>query len=343
MNMTDTLDLKSFSRFSGRSNFVHRLFYLVAAIILIALAIAGSSPLSRDGAQAAVSTPLEQVRTLTALTKGRQSELLKKGESAQARNALIPIASLPIETPGRFQVIRPGERGYEAALKCLSQAIYYEAAREPLEGKRAVAQVVINRLRHPAYPNSVCGVVYEGSNQRVCQFSFTCDGSLLRPPVGLYWKTAKRVAADVLTGQTQSSTGTATHYHADYVLPRWAFTLAKIEKIGAHIFYRFPGKWGGAKVFRDRWSGRETIPELDIARLRAVLARSGVSERFSNGLTVPPNVTDRHAASDIGGRLDTTKTWRLTIPLPGETGQAHEGAVPEHKTIAIKGEARGET
>ena len=68
------------------------------------------------------------------------------------------------------------------ALLCLTQAVYYEAGFEPLEGRRAVAQVVLNRMRHPAFPKSVCGVVYQGARDPVCQFSFVCDGSLYRAP-----------------------------------------------------------------------------------------------------------------------------------------------------------------
>src|SRR3546814_6638838 len=144
----------------------------------------------------------------------------------------------------RFAVISTSSPQYASAHRCLTQAIYYESANEPLKGKRAVAQVVLNRLRHPAYPNSVCGVVYEGVNDPVCQFSFTCDGSLLRQPMARQWNESRRVAAEALAGTVEPSVGSATHYHADYVLPRWAYTLAKIEKIGVHVFYRFPGRAG---------------------------------------------------------------------------------------------------
>src|SRR3546814_8987348 len=92
----------------------------------------------------------------------------------------------------RFAVISTSSPQYASAHRCLTQAIYYEAANEPLKGKRAVAQVVLNRLRHPAYPNSVCGVVYEGVNDPVCQFSFTCDGSLLRQPMARQWNESRR-------------------------------------------------------------------------------------------------------------------------------------------------------
>ena len=296
-----------------------------------ALALAGSTRLTHSEARAAVGILPQQAKMLAAMTTGDQGRVVSHGDTARERNALIPVSKLPVEKPGGLFGIPTGMAAYETALRCLSQAIYYEAANEPLAGKRAVAQVVLNRLRHPAYPNSVCGVVYEGSNKAVCQFSFTCDGSLLRAPVGPRWRESQLVAEAALAGQTEPSVGTATHYHADYVLPRWAFTLAKIEKIGAHIFYRFPGGWGRASAFSDRWSGHEYIPQLDYARLRAALdgRMAASSVAFVPGLTVEPHVTDRHASNDIGGRIDTTKQWRLTIPDPVQVSRGYQSTVAE--------------
>ena len=114
--------------------------------------------------------------------------------------------------------------------------------------------------------------------------------------------------------------GSATHDHADYVVPRWAFTLGKLGQIGTHIFYRFPGSIGRASVFTDRWSGAEHIPALNWARLRTSLAAAEANADqeadLVPGLSVVPDVTDRHAAHDVGGRLDTTTPWRLSIPDP---------------------------
>lgn len=301
-----------------------------AAIILAAcgFGLAGSGKFGEQAAKAAVTAPLDQARKLGTMTSGEQAALVSEGEQAQERNALIPVSGLPLERPGALRAIGADAATYGTALKCLTQAIYYEAAREPLDGKRAVAQVVLNRLRHPAYPNSVCGVVYEGSNQRVCQFSFTCDGSLLRAPMASYWAESRSVAEDALAGGTEPSVGTATHYHADYVLPKWAFTLSKITQIGAHIFYRFPGRWGKTNMLSDRWSGHEAIPALDFARLRAELGdRDGETRLFGNGLTVPPDVTDRHAAADVGGRLNTTTQWRLTIPDPVQASSGYRASI----------------
>jgi spore germination cell wall hydrolase CwlJ-like protein len=264
---------------------------------------------------------LDQLKAVEVMSVDDKSQLLANGLDAQQRNAAIPLAGMPLEAVGRFN-LGAAPNTYANALQCLTQAVYYEAANEPMQGRRAVAQVVLNRMRHPAYPNSVCGVVYQGSQRRTgCQFSFTCDGSLLRTPAAARWREARQVAELALVGYVEPSVGTATHYHADYVLPRWAFNLAKIDQIGRHIFYRFNGRMGQASYFSGRYSGHEDIPSLDRAALEQRLAADGellapIESQFVPGLTVTHDVTDRHATTDVGGRLDTTKEWRLNIPDP---------------------------
>jgi spore germination cell wall hydrolase CwlJ-like protein len=128
------------------------------------------------------------------------------------------------------------------ALTCLAQAISYEAGNETVAGQEAVAQVILNRLRHPAYPKTICGVVYQGSERKTgCQFTFTCDGSLRRARSAQSIAFATAIAERVLSGGTSLIVGGATHYHANYVSPYWAPSLVKIASIGAHIFYRMPG------------------------------------------------------------------------------------------------------
>ena len=147
------------------------------------------------------------------------------------------------------------------AVDCLTQAIYYEGASEGVEGGRAIAQVVLNRVRHPAYPASVCGVIYQGSERTTgCQFSFTCDGSLRRIPVPYLWERSRRIAVDALAGSVFAPVGHATHYHADYVLPYWADSLDKMVQLGRHIFYRLKGGLGASGTFRQRYSGQEPLP-----------------------------------------------------------------------------------
>ncbi|WP_338504878.1 cell wall hydrolase [Sphingomonas kaistensis] len=179
---------------------------------------------------------------------------------AQKLNAAVPLASGPNPAATPF-VLKADAKIYNRALECLTQAVYYEAAREPEEGQRGVAQVVLNRMRHPAYPASVCAVVYQGAERPTgCQFSFTCDGSLARAPMRDYWDRARRVADEALKGYVAASVGNATHYHADYVAPYWAPTLTKNAVIGAHIFYRWKGGWGQPAAFTQSWAKRESDP-----------------------------------------------------------------------------------
>ena len=136
------------------------------------------------------------------------------------------------------------------ALTCLTQAVYYEAASEPDAGQRAVAQVVLNRVAHPAYPKTVCGVVYQGSEKNTgCQFTFTCDGALARVPNRLFWLRAESVARSALAGFVYAPVGLATHYHTIAVSPYWAPSLNYVGTIGAHRFYRFGGPAGAAATF----------------------------------------------------------------------------------------------
>lgn len=146
------------------------------------------------------------------------------------------------------------------AQHCLTMAIYYEAAAEPDAGQRAVAQVVLNRVAHPAYPDTVCGVVFQGSERRTgCQFSFTCDGSLARKPARMWWDRAAKVARAALSGAVYAPAGLATHYHTLQIHPYWANSLDSLGTIGAHRFYRWRGAAGRAAAFADIYRGGEPI------------------------------------------------------------------------------------
>ena len=156
------------------------------------------------------------------------------------------------------------------ALQCLSMAVYYEAASESHAGQQAVAQVVLNRVAHPAYPASVCGVVFQGSERTTgCQFSFTCDGSLGRRPSRRGWAVAQSVALAALAGEVYRPIGLATHYHTHYVNPYWAASLDFIRSIGAHRFYRWRGGAGTAGAFTDAYAGSEPLAAPNVARAEA--------------------------------------------------------------------------
>ena len=158
-------------------------------------------------------------------------------------------------------IIKTNSPGYTRALKCLTDAIYYEAANEPEAGQRAVAQVILNRLRHPTYPTSVCGVIYQGSERKTgCQFSYSCDGSMARSPSKYHWNRARSVAVEALAGKVYAPIGTATHYHTTEVNPYWAPSLDFIGTVGAHRFYRWKGSAGRASAFFKRYAGKEPFP-----------------------------------------------------------------------------------
>jgi spore germination cell wall hydrolase CwlJ-like protein len=182
-------------------------------------------------------------------------------------NATIPIAEGP--NPGAPSVVFRAASGLDQlrAHQCLAEAVYYEARSESEDGQHAVAQVVLNRVRHPAYPGSVCGVVYQGPMRAGggCQFTFTCDGSLAVRPAGEAWLRARRIAAEALAGSVYAPVGLSTHYHTQQVLPVWAFRLAKSAVVGAHSFYRLPGGWGEAGSYGRRYAGREPSPAVVIA------------------------------------------------------------------------------
>jgi len=193
-------------------------------------------------------------------------------DARYADAALLEDPEAPLEQgasgdlPGAGPIARPfllkaGSAGYGRALTCLTDAIYYEAATEPDSGQRAVAQVILNRVAHPSYPNSVCGVVYQGSERATgCQFSYSCDGSMARTPSRFYRERAQRVAMQALAGYVHAPAGLATHYHTTEVNPYWAPSLHFVGTIGAHRFYRFRGKAGSSPAFFARYAGAEPFP-----------------------------------------------------------------------------------
>jgi hypothetical protein len=218
-------------------------------------------------------------------------------QTAVAVNNLRPFSGLPIR-PMRPFVLQAGADDSARALHCMTQAIYYEAAREPVKGQQAVAQVVLNRLRHPAYPKSICAVVYQGAGLPTgCQFTFTCDGSLRFAPQSAFWRRAEGVAKKALAGFVDKEVGSATHYHAAYVAPYWAPTLVKMTQVGQHIFYRWTGPWGEPPAFTGRYEGRE-------AYLSPALLAS-VDPRTQGLLGGPPAPVERKITLAVAGEVRT--------------------------------------
>jgi hypothetical protein len=168
----------------------------------------------------------------------------------------VPIANGQITPAPPFHYLGSSQ-DHAAALACLSLAVLYEAGDDP-PGERAVAQVVLNRLRHPTFPKTVCGVVFEGAERKTgCQFTFTCDGSLARQQSAAALQRATTIAEAALSGHVYKPVGTATHYHTDWVVPYWRSSLEKIAVVHTQIFYRWPGAWGSRSALIGRLQSGE--------------------------------------------------------------------------------------
>ena len=226
-------------------------------------------------------------------------------DDARAYNASVPFAPgpKPAARPFRF----PGGSADRArAVDCLAAALVYEAGDDPA-GERAVAQVVLNRLRHPAFPKTVCGVVFEGSTRSTgCQFTFTCDGALQRwrPSPG-HWARAQAIAAQALNGSVYRPVGHATHYHTDWVVPYWQSSLDKIAKVGTHLFFRWTGWWGTPGAFSRRPTGEEPV-------VAAVAPLTGADPAPADG----GDGQDATAATDpaFAPTLDDPDSFLVTLP-----------------------------
>ena len=205
-------------------------------------------------------------------------------EQAVTENGERPFVARP-DTSARQFVLHTDSDDRARALTCLAQAVYYEAAGEGVDGERAVAQVVLNRVRHPGFPSTICGVVYEGSDRPTgCQFSFTCNGSMAHVPVPSLWTRSRQVADQALKGRVYSAIGHATHYHADYVLPYWADSLDKSVQVGKHIFYRLRAVLGEARSFSQHYGGTE--PPFREPGTTIVMAQDVETEQqLANALT----------------------------------------------------------
>lgn len=198
------------------------------------------------------------------LLTARLEQLRERPAAASLRrvNLSSPVAALPFRLGSTLDASRD--------LDCLTQAAYYEARGEGRDGMRAVTQVVLNRVRHPAFPKSICGVVFQGAGRRTgCQFSFTCDGSMRGRVNRAAWDRARDIASSALSGSVFSQVGNATHFHTTGVAPGWRNSLVRVGQVGDHLFYRFGGRSGSREAFSyaARPSGDIETPRLIQASL----------------------------------------------------------------------------
>lgn len=252
--------------------------------------------------------------------------LRSPGPSAVPAPSMRPIswsaAARPVSTsavyvfaPGRASpfVYKGSGSDRERALDCLAAAAWYEAGNDP-EGQRSVVQVVLNRVRHPSFPKSVCGVVFQGSERTTgCQFTFTCDGSMQRrKPSTRAWQLARKVAQEALDGTVDLAVGQATHYHADYVVPWWSSALQQVSRIGAHIFYRWPG--GRGQLI----GGHNVGKEPDVA---AHGDEAPPSPDAGEASFVPPAARDALALEGQAGSPGINRARLITVDPKAASGR----------------------
>lgn len=312
---------------------------IAVALGLLALVTSCVMPLSASRTAPGVTVALDSARqfdpSLDIATLLAGSTADSAGPTA-AELALAGIGNKADAASSGATVLVPGPaapsyvfRGrnaqdYLRASLCLTSAIYYEAGNESDEGQRAVAQVVLNRVRHPAYPDTVCGVVYQGTERTdtLCQFTFGCDGSMARIPEAESWSRARRVAQAALAGSVYAPVGFATHYHTLAVNPVWNKALTPAAIVGAHIFYRWPGGAGSPRAFHATYRGNEPVPApkpkiaplqplVDIATLQGVPA---------------PEINDLVAAQ-TSRNMGETKTASVA-PVTGDRRYV-PGSLPE--------------
>ncbi|GAA0337065.1 hypothetical protein GCM10009087_54390 [Sphingomonas oligophenolica] len=216
-------------------------------------------------------------------------------DDARAFNATVPFSTGPNPAARPFKFVGSDEQRARA-IDCMAAAVLYEAGNDP-EGQRAVAQVVINRARHPAFPKTICGVVFQGSERSTgCQFTFTCDGALAshRWPDD-YWARARAMAAAALNGQVYKPVGYSTHYHTDWVVPYWQSSLDKVAAVHTHLFFRWTGWWGTPPAFNRHVSSDEPVIAAlalwsDAHKTGAELgdATAATAEAAASAAAVPP-------------------------------------------------------
>jgi hypothetical protein len=258
------------------------LAFLLIAVGAILVVLGANSRMTPDSPLAVLAArkpppanivPIVQPMTLAPVAR----------DDAVAANARIPFVTRDIVAAAPFR-FGGGDLDRARARDCLAAAVLYEAG-DDSGGQSAVAQVVLNRARHPAFPKSVCGVVFQGSERTTgCQFTFTCDGALARRYSDGAWDRARTVADAALLGNVDTRVGLATHYHTDWVRPYWSDSLDKIAQVDTHLFFRWPGYWGRPAAFQTGIGGSEP----NIAKMAGLSsAHAGAAIMTADAIEIP--------------------------------------------------------
>jgi spore germination cell wall hydrolase CwlJ-like protein len=291
--ISTSLDVKRWQEWVLKNRFVLSAALLVSAVFALGLLIGN---FTKD-------SDVESAQRRNTAPPVVEPLLLQKVDTATAKktNDAVPLTNAPVPSASAF-IFRGTPADFERATDCLAATIFYEAGNETIAGQMAVVQVVLNRARHPAYPKSVCGVVFQGQERRTgCQFSYTCDGSMARRPSPEAWFRHRSLAAAMLKGLVYPQVGLATHYHTDWVLPVWSARLDKVRIEGTHLFFRFNGYWGTPAAYRGKVSGNEPA----FAKLAALSPAHAGEQDAQTALLEAPGASEFPDAPDVE-RIATT-------------------------------------
>jgi hypothetical protein len=252
----------------------------------------------------------------------------------------------PLVSPARARPFHLADGAAPSArdVECLTDAVYYEARGEGAAGQAAVAQVVLNRVRHPAFPKSICGVVFQGSHTGDgCQFSFTCNGAMSQPREPAAWRRAQAIAEHALDGSVMPSVGNAVNFHAAGVQPGWGAGLMRVVQIGLHVFYRFGGHAGAASSF-----SRPAEPSADGAAtplFASVMPAPDAAASIPPGVVPDPSVKPAPAqpaeiTASAGGRDAPKPAPIAAAPHAEAKPKADAPAAKPETTAAISGPRR---
>jgi spore germination cell wall hydrolase CwlJ-like protein len=229
-------------------------------------------------------------------------------KAAYVRPSVITAAAQPFHLRGALDQSRD--------IECLTQAVYYEARGEPRSGQAAVAQVILNRVRHPAFPKSVCGVVFQGAKTGGCQFSFACDGQPHHPLENTAWRRAESVAAEALDGRVMAEVGDATHFHVAGTGSGWNAGLLKVAQIGAHVFYRFGGHAGAPSMFHGEPQPSDAASASHPIFASLALSSGGAPAPSPAQLIASASAAVEHAAAAVGAAAKSVTASPEAKPAP---------------------------
>ncbi len=301
---------------------------LSAAALLAYSVREASKPIERPQRAAAARQALPALPTIGLPgAVAPEEELLEvTPETAQEINKSRPFITGDIPAAPAFRSRLEGT-DRDRAIACLATAGLYEAGSRSGD-QSAVMQVVLNRVRHPAFPNTVCGVVFQGSERSTgCQFSFTCDGSMRRRQPGTAaWRSAQGLAMAMLGDNVDERVGLATHFHTDWVVPYWSASLDKLTEVRTHLFFRWKGYWGTRPAFRRPPATKEPVipalaglfPAHQLVDSEAV--EEALAEAADDGLDIAQDATAR--PSDQGGAAPASVALPIIRQLAPTSGMA---------------------